>query len=332
MYPFIVGALVVVTIFFGISATSVLRNVVDNRAASSAAVITNDSTSVELDAPGSAGGGGGSGAPPGIFSDEAAGGSVVDEIGGGEGASASGSGSTAPVIQEVTITYASTLPGGSSAGTNTEASASDILSSLVGGQGVSLNASESFGSSGSGTSISGSGGGGDPNLRVRGDEVRKTLRARGIESFSIPGYLASDGSLTGRLYSQEDIALVVAAHTFKDQNLEEVIFSLGTVSIAYRARGRLFAVIPLTYRVRLSLNPATDTPEERVVVRFPWYKFFLQTYVSKPVLQRELDFVVTNIIRESPITADTQARIFSVVSLALSERFDTVEGSIGTGR
>lgn len=324
--------------FFGMGIEPLADTVSKRYASITAAVITNDSTSVDLDAFGEADGGGVS---PGIFTDQGGiPGGAADE---GTVNGVAGSASSVPsAIKEVLLVYGTSSSGadlGTTAETTQTSSSSDVLSTLIGGQAVALNSTAS-GEEGGASALggpSGAGGGGGEGggigIRIRGRAVRDTLSRRGIEDIRIPGYVSDEGLLTGRLRSKEDIALIAASSALKDQNIEEITFVSGVISITYRARGRLFAIIPLSYAVRLSIDPRGASAEERVLVKFPWYKFFLQTYVSKHSLQSELDSVLGGIVeKKQQITVDTQARLFSAIAGALLERFDTVEGSVGTAR
>lgn len=283
-----------------------LSRVVERQSALVANIITNDSTSIDLNAtfeegedpdlvPGSAGGGSGSG------------GSASSQ-GSGIGA---GSDDTTPAIDTVTLEYDAS--GGGGADSDSE-SAEEFLATLIGNQAVSLNSSvyDEYG--------------GDGAIYINAEAIRAALRARGVRDITLSSKNA-EGGRAGRLRAKQDFALVAASEVLNHSGVSEIILSGGTLSLQYRARGRLFAVIPLNFRVRLALTPAAQSLEERVIVKFPWYKFFLQTYVSKKILQNELDPLVVDSAKDG-VSVDSNALLLTAVIRTLEARFDTVEDSI----
>lgn len=271
-----------------------------------AADYSNDSNSININytgsepdvlSGGSSGGGGGSGSTGG----------AGETGGGGGGGTTGGNGAPLPDTQ-VTVTVSAT--GDGSNGSNNAGSGStgsDILSTLLGNQAVF------FGSGG------GTGGGGDVSLSA--EDVRKALAARGVSKLTLSRFLSE------RFRTKGDFALAAASSILDNPSLEKVILSARDLSLTYKATGRLLGVFPLAYPIRLEVHPYEKTPEARIGVKFPWYRFFLQTYVTKKQLQTELDAALSFALSDTEET-DQAARALLAISTAIQERFDTVEGTI----
>ena len=327
----IVGILMVAAVFFGTRIALTTRDIVERYSASVAAVITNDSTSIDLEGFDLGAGSSSDTSGAGVESaNPNASGTTNEDAGiGGAPPTSSESAVTDVIITSVSGSSPSepqssssqsetANQSGTSSQTQTTESATDFLATLIGNQAVSVSGTLS----GSGVS-SGAG----VLVRVDGNAVRSALRARGITEVSLSSRTAR-GKLIGRLTSKEDFTLLAASRALSNASIDEVVLSSGTLSVSYRSQGRLFAVIPLNFSVKVSVNPLLDTPEKRVAVRFPWYKFFLQTFVSKKSLQKDLDEAIDDIREEEKITIDTEARLFGIIVQTLERRFDTVEGSI----
>jgi hypothetical protein len=271
-----------------------------------AADYSNDSNSININytgsepdvlSGGSSGGGDGSGSTGG-----------AGETGGGGGGGGATGGNGAPLPDtQVTVTVNATGGGDGSSEDGSATSGSDILSTLLGNQAVF------FGSGG------GAGGGGDVSLSA--EDVRKALAARGVSKLTLSRFLSE------RFRTKGDFALAAASSILDNPSLEKVVLSARDLSLTYKATGRLLGVFPLAYPIRLEVHPYEKTPEARIGVKFPWYRFFLQTYVTKKQLQTELDAALSAALADTEET-DQAARALLAISTAIQERFDTVEGTI----
>ena len=205
---------------------------------------------------------------------------------------------------------AGTSTGGDTGSSGSTVTGEDILNSLFGNQALSI----SGGSGGSG--------GGDYSIRLNGKKAREALKARGISKLSV------QNRFTSKFLSKKDFALSAASRILENENIEEVILSLNIVQLTYRSQGRLFAVFPFAFPVTVAVNPYGETPETRVSVKFPWYSFFLQKYVSKAVLIRDINAA----IQEADITEvdsiDAHTGFLSAITQVISLRTDTVEGTL----
>lgn len=292
-------------------------------------VIVNDSNTIDLEGtiiPGSGGDNGTSG------------GSGESDPGAGSGGGASNSSS--PAIETITVTSNSGTGGTGSNGSNSgtgnsgtgqnpssvsgtgstsstggtsggSATASDIVSTLIGNQAASM---------------SGGGGGGAGTISVHASVARAALAARGIGAFLIPGF--NTGSSFGRsltLRTNEDFVVVAASTALTDGRIEDIALAAGTLHISYRARGALLAFIPVTYRIMIVATP--DPTPGTVTVKFPWYKFLLRAYVSKKNIENDVHSSFGS-IRTDGGMIDARSRLLAEISRRLSERFDTVEGSV----
>lgn len=281
-----------------------------------AAVYSNDSSSVDINYTGPAPGSISVGGIPGTT------GGTNDPLG-GQGGTNGDSGQSGITIPVTVVTGnggstgAQTGQGGTTSD-ETESGGSitgeDVLSALFGSQGAI------FGPNGD--ALGGSSGGGWGTISISAKKAREALSARNVRSISIADILNS------RFFSREDFTLVAASKVLENKTIEEIILTLDTLSLTYRSEGRLFAVFPLSYPITLVVNPNLDTPQKRVEVKFPWYRFFLQTFVSRSELQAQINAAINQAIAESETSADLKTKVLIAVSLAIESRFDTVEGTL----
>lgn len=197
-----------------------------------------------------------------------------------------------------------TTTSGTSSG---EVDGEDILASLFGNQALS---------------ISGSANGGEHTVRLNGKKAREALKARGITKLSIVN------RFTSKFLTKKDFALMAVSNILENENIEEVILSLNTVELTYRSEGRLFAAFPMDFPVTVTVNPYATTADAKVVVKFPWYSFFLQKFVSKAGLVRDINAVIdaTDITDAEPI--DARGKFLSAITGVILLRADTVEGTL----
>ncbi len=198
--------------------------------------------------------------------------------------------------------------GGESDGGFSNITAEDIINTLIGNQAFSIERDP--------------GGGGWWILRISGEKARAALKARGITKITLLG------SFRNKFLSRGDMTIAAASSLLENENLEEIIISLDTLSLSYKARGRLFGVLPWEYPVHISVDPYGTTVEERVSVKFPWYRFFLQTFVSRSALQAQIDQVVVSALAEDSESLDARARLYIAITESIRTRFDTIEGSL----
>lgn len=266
---------------------------------------SNDTNSVDIDYQGPAP----IGSPNSNLPGDGGGGGRGD---GGSGTGGSTGGSTQ--TQDVTITITTggdgTTGGASQAGSENansevEASGEDILNSLFGNQALSISGGD----------------GGDYTVRLNGKKAREALLARGISKLSIAN------RFTSKFLSKKDFALAAASSVLENKDIEEVILSLSTVQLTYRSQGRLFAVFPFTFPITIRVNPYGETPEARVSVQFPWYSFFIQKFVSKSVLVRDINAAIDASDITETDSVDAREKFFSAITRTISLRVDTVEGT-----
>ncbi|MBY0539325.1 hypothetical protein K2P56_02745 [Patescibacteria group bacterium] len=242
---------------------------------------------------------------------------------GGGGSDGGGAGSDAPVTpgnlwdaNNVTVTVStqgsSTTGTGGDAEGDSESSSEvldgeDILASLFGNQALS---------------ISGSAHGGEHTVRLNGKKAREALKARGITKLSIVN------RFTSKFLTKKDFALMAVSDILENENIEDVILSLNTVELTYRSQGRLFAVFPMAFPITVTVNPYANTSDARVVVKFPWYSFFMQKFVSKEGLARDINASIdaTDISDTEPI--DARGMFLSAITQVILLRGDTVEGTL----
>jgi hypothetical protein len=206
---------------------------------------------------------------------------------------------------------------------NDDASSGTDSANSVSAQSLVDTLSANLAISGSGSAgASGFGGG------VDGARARAALLARGITGVYLPDTgPAAGGTWSGgkkRIpLSRDDVALVISSTSLTDENLVAATFTQDSLDITYRASGRLLFFIPKGFTVRVALNFKAESVEERVTVKFPWYKFLLKTGVSKKALVQELDAaVLAN--RGAPEGFDAAAAVFTATADVLRARHGVV--------
>ena len=296
-----------------------------------AAVYSNDSNSVDINYTGPA-----PGSIPGVgFPDDGTGGGNQGDTGasgtqGAGGDSGDGSGGQSGVTIPVTVVTGEGGNGQNQAGSSGNSGSSahsgngandanggsapsiqEVLASLIGHQAVSYGAN------------SGSSGGGDwGTITISAKKAREALAVRSVSRISLSDLLNS------RFFTREDFTIVAASKILDNKTIEEVILTLDTLTLTYHSEGRLFAVFPFSYPVTLVIDPNLDTREKRIKVKFPWYRFFLQTFVTRTQLQSQLDSAITQAIIGADAGADVKTKVLVAVTQTLESRFDTVEGSV----
>lgn len=232
--------------------------------------------------------------------------------GGGETPTSGGSGDTEEVTVNVSAGGQTDGTSGSAeeSGTGTSSSGTgisgeDILNSLFGNQALSTSGGES-----------------SYALRLNGKKAREALKARGITKLDIVN------RFTSKFLSKKDFALGAVSDILNNENIEEVILSLNSVQVTYRSQGRLFAVFPMAFPVTVTVNPYADTAEARVFVKFPWYSFFLQKFVSKDVLIRDINAAVDKAEITEADSIDARTRFLNAITQTIASRVDTVEGTL----
>ncbi len=135
----------------------------------------------------------------------------------------------------------------------------------------------------------------------------------------------------GKLTTGEYYAVVAAMLAEDDAQLDRAAFSSTQFEITYRSRGALFALIPWSFPVRVAV--ASDKPEgERVVVRFPWYHWFMREYFSRAELASEVDHVVAlEVDRKEQSLEALQVRLLVAITEYLRQKVLTVTDSVLLG-
>ncbi len=176
-----------------------------------------------------------------------------------------------------------------------------------------------------------SGGGGA--IVVNGSRVRAFLRKdpdidEVLRYWKIgKGKERPDGKTSkDRLTPGEYYALVAATLAAEDEGLQEARFTARDFEITYRSRGALFAFIPWSFPVRVFVAPRA--PSERVVVRFPWYHWFVKEYFTRAELAQEVDSLIQTLGSQAEEGEDIQAELFDAVTQLLREKVRTITESI----
>ena len=191
-------------------------------------------------------------------------------------------------------------------------------------------------SSGGAIEIAGSGGGStsgnlsedtSAGIRIVGANVRGSLRSNGI----FLRMLADLGGFGAHAQTRADVGLIAASTALTNSNIEEVFFKLHEFIVTYRSRGYLLGFVPVSYTVRVTVNPEL-TAADRVKIKLPWYRFFLRKLFSPDALARDINAIVAAHIQNSDPEQNLsaqQAQLFVAVANLLKSKIDVVEESVG---
>ena len=136
--------------------------------------------------------------------------------------------------------------------------------------------------------------------------------------------LASPAALTNGL-------ILAASAALDDGHLGAVTMDGTDITIQYKSSGRLLYVVPITFPIGISVHAAASTTAERVLLTYPWYKWFVWLTVPEDELIIAIDTAIAT--AQSQITAttslkDTQGRLFIGISNALKHAHEEYEQGI----
>jgi len=291
----------------------------------------NDSNSIDLPTfippPGgfssggsSSGGGGGSSVAP-----SAGGGGILPPTGG----NGSPIGSLISGAGDVSVTLGST---GASSGDD-----SDTASSVV----DVLTNSGAFGTSGN-QSNDGFAYGDDDGYFFSADGIRNTLREQGISELIVRGWdpitkkfitigaNATTSPRTGGSIAQNktDFGILAASVSLDDTRLGDVEVNGARMTVHYRTSGRILALIPITFTVRVDTNTALVSKAERVQLTYPWYKWLMWLTIPPIELRDAIDAAITESQKVAVDQKDAEARAFLAVISTLKAKHAEYEVGI----
>jgi len=142
--------------------------------------------------------------------------------------------------------------------------------------------------------------------------------------------------------SGQDLENFARGILVSDENIKDIEVSDDEIEIEYRARGKLLGFIPLSFSERITVR-TTESEEERVRIRFPWFSFLLQADVSTDDIARAIgDELDKENVQFNPLatggTVDVsaQANIFAqalqTISNVLKTKHDTAKNSVNNIR
>ena len=133
----------------------------------------------------------------------------------------------------------------------------------------------------------------------------------------------------GKLSTGEYYALLAATIAEEDGRLDRAAFKAGEFEITYRSRGALFAFIPFSFPVRVTVRSHEKNAERRVEVRLPWYRLFVREFFTPESLEGEIDVLVQDEMkRHQANTVETQALLFAAVAEFLKQKVRTISDTI----
>lgn len=273
-------------------------------------------------------GGGGAGSAGGASPGSSSGGSSSGGSSSGSGTSGGSGGTDGGSSASEGGSGADSSGGGSGSGGE-----GDLISTLL--SGGALGGGDTVFSSGGAGGAGGDDGGieasGAASFSVSSSKVRSALSSRFdlkelLGDWSSYAKARSRGKLTGK-----DLGLIAASTALSDSNLGDVSFTASAFTINYRSRGYLFSVFPISFPVRVEVVPLATAAETRVMVKLPWYRFFVRKFFTRDGLARDIDSVVSELTKNADASVDTQAQLFEGVTLYLKKKVGTISDSVLLG-
>lgn len=234
-------------------------------------------------------------------------GGVVNETTGGAPQGSSNSGDGQPVVP--------TEPGGSGSDDSDD---EDLLDSLV-SAGVITGSGVASDSSLFDDSLLGARG----SVIINGDSVRKYFRGRYDLQELLLGWRAGSDRL-----GAGGLGYIAASTALRDSNVDAVSFTADRFDITYRSRGYLFTFIPMTFPVRVTVIP--EATYGRVVVKLPWYRFFVREFFTARGLADDIESVIQEELKKTfADDADLKPILFAAVADYLRTKVGTVSDTVG---
>ena len=179
----------------------------------------------------------------------------------------------------------------------------------------------------SGSSL-GAGEGAGISIRVIGAKVRQAF----ANNLNLKDFLNYWRKGSGKA-SEKDLSLIAASTALRDANVQEISFTASAFEIVYRSRGYLLGFIPWSFPVTVKVIPEATALEERVVIRLPWYSFFVRKFFTKGGLQKDVNEVMVEAKEKNPDPdADENVVLFDAVSEYLRQKVGTVAESVTDGK
>lgn len=116
-----------------------------------------------------------------------------------------------------------------------------------------------------------------------------------------------------KVETDSDLEAYVATALRSDESLDDVSFSEDSVTVTYKERGRLLALVPMTFTVR-ALAHADGTVE----LNYPWYSFL--TLDDQDEIETDLRIAVDNAIRAHALGSVRAEGESEHLALSASER------------
>lgn len=161
-------------------------------------------------------------------------------------------------------------------------------------------------------------------LEIDGDEVRRALRSNIDLRSVLENFSPSFDRLDARLYG-----FVAAKTALKDRNIAKVSFTAAAFEIRYRSRGYLFGLIPITFPVVVRVIPLEATPEARISVKLPWYRFFVRELFTPAGLRAGIDeILVAEMAKLAPDAKEANIALFDAVATYLRNKIGTVSETV----
>lgn len=176
-----------------------------------------------------------------------------------------------------------------------------------------------------------------------GSAIRSVLGSNGITQLIIRGWdpvtkkyvtvgteVATSTPLKGQSLAQNrtDMAALAATVSMNDTRVGDVSINGTRMSLSYKTSGRILALIPITFTIRVDVNAALVNKLERVTIHYPWYRFLLWLTIPEVDLRDAIDQAVLDSQKEAVDVHDAEARLFLGVTNALRAKHAEYEGGI----
>lgn len=158
---------------------------------------------------------------------------------------------------------------------------------------------------------------------INGDSVRKYFRGRYDLQELLLGWRADSKRL-----GAGGLGYIAASTALRDSNVDSVSFTADRFDITYRSRGYLFTFIPMTFPVHVTVIP--EAASGRVVVKLPWYRFFVREFFTARGLAEDIERVIQDELKKTfADDADLKPVLFAAVADYLRTKVGTVTETVG---
>lgn len=126
--------------------------------------------------------------------------------------------------------------------------------------------------------------------------------------------------------SEQDLENFATGVLVNDTNFETIALNYDKIDVKYRMEGKLFGFLPHTYTERVTVQTSAEA-QERVQVRFPWYRFLLATGITETEIEESLEADL-DLGAQTETDVRTLAQALETISISLKAKHETAMNSI----